>query len=698
MASGAPEAFPAKLQPMAAQLARAPFRDPAWLFEPKLDGYRMLAFLRGGELRLVSRRGIAYTRQFPSIVAALRAMTDEDCVFDGEIIALGTDGRPSFNALQNRAGAASDAEIAAAERRSPAVFFGFDLLHHAGCNLRGLSYVERRALLQELIRPTAHVQPVHADADGIALYVAALDTGFEGVVGKRKSSIYRPGQRSPDWLKVKRTSSAEFVIGGFTQGKGERERFGSLVVGYRGEDGQLRYAAHVGAGYDEATIDDLLARLAPLVLPKSPFADKVPVRAGTTWVRPELVAEVTFAEWTEGGSLRAPVFLRLRDDVDPASVRRLGDAPAERKSASGTGARRPSPDAHDEVPRLLAALEQPVSTLEVGGHAVKLTTLQRVYWPEEPALGQAAITKLDLIRYLITMSPLILQHVRDRPLTLFRWPGGIQGRRMLQKHPEAALPAFVETATIFSETKGSDDEYLLCNNLATLVWLAEMGVLEIHAWHSRVRADDASAVRSPSSGSAANLANSAVNFPDYMLFDLDPYIYSGSERSGGEPEPNPEGFEQGRQVALRLKDVLDGMKLRSCVKTSGKTGLHVAVPIVPTLRYDVVRGMARAICEHLLSQHPADITTAWDTRKRKGKVFMDFNMNVRGKSIIAPYCPRGLPGAPVSMPLTWRELAVAQPMQFRIGTPATRRRRGDPWSGVLDRKQSLEVTLGAMSG
>jgi bifunctional non-homologous end joining protein LigD len=245
-----------------------------------------------------------------------------------------------------------------------------------------------------------------------------------------------------------------------------------------------------------------------------------------------------------------------------------------------------------------------VSSLQIGGHAIELSHLQRVYWPAQPQIGQAAITKLDLIRYLIRMSPLMLPHLRDRPLTLFRWPGGIEGRRMLQKHPEAALPAFVETATIFSETKGIDDIYLLCNNLATLVWLAERGVLEIHVWHSRISADDAPALRSSSAGSASSLARSAVNYPDYMLFDVDPYIYAGTERSGAEPEPNRRGFEQGRRVALRLRDMLQGMSLESYVKTSGKTGLHVVVPIARTLRFDVVRRIAATICKHRRASSP----------------------------------------------------------------------------------------------
>jgi bifunctional non-homologous end joining protein LigD len=710
--SGAPEPFPTKLSPMLAQLADAPFRDPAWLFEPKLDGYRMLVFLRAGEVTLVSRRGLAYTGLFPSLVAELRAMAEQDCVLDGEIIALDARGRPSFNALQNRAGLSTSSEIAAAEARTPAIFFCFDCLHHAGRNLRGLGYIERRTLLSDIVQASTHIQLVHADENGVALYEAAVESGFEGVVAKRKSSIYRPGQRSADWLKVKHTLAAEFVIGGYSKGQGQRDRFGSLVVGYWDEAGELRYAANVGTGFDEATIDELMARFQPLQLSRSPFAEKVPVRAGTVWLEPRLVAEVTFAHWTEGAHLRAPVFLRLRDDVDAASVRRVDDVKppvatgprtVATKSVGGRSRPKRGPVAFDswpealpttgEVRQLLAALDAAPSTLDVRGHVVKLTHLDRVYWPAEPAFDQGPVTKLDLIRYFIKMAPMMLPHLADRPLTLFRWPGGIRGRRMLQKHPPEALPGFVERVTIFSETKGADDEYMLCNNLATLVWLAEVGALEIHAWHSRCNRVDMPGASAVASGSAAHLANSAVNFPDYLLFDIDPYIYSGQEGQGDEPAPNADAFEKAKEVAMWLKAILDDRALESFVKTSGKTGLHVVVPIARTLRYDVVRPLAGVISKHLQARHPTVITTEWDTTKRTGKIFLDFNMNVRGKSIIAPYAPRGLAGAPVSMPLSWRQLAQAQPGEFRIPTLVSRRASADPWSNVLVAKQDLAAAL-----
>ena len=353
-----------------------------------------------------------------------------------------------------------------------------------------------------------------------------------------------------------------------------------------------------------------------------------------------------------------------------------------------------SPERH--LLRMLSRLApgKPAQMLDVHGSRIAVTNLDRVYWPADAGLGQAAITKRDLIAYLIRVSPLMLPHVADRPLTLFRWPEGIGGRRVLEKHPKSALPAFVEQATVFSATKARDDQYLLCNNLATLVWLAEMGALEIHVWHSRVSAGpDAPGARVIAGGSSRNLADSIVNFPDYLLFDIDPYIYSGNEESGAEPEPNERAFEQGRQVAFWLKDVLDRITLKAFVKTSGKTGLHVVVPIARKLRFDAVRTIAAEISRYLLRAHAGTITTEWDTGKRRGKVFLDYNMNVRGKSIIAPYEPRGLRGAPVSMPLTWRELARSKPLDFRIPTIMARRKRTDAWAALHESKLDLESTL-----
>ena len=346
------------------------------------------------------------------------------------------------------------------------------------------------------------------------------------------------------------------------------------------------------------------------------------------------------------------------------------------------------------VRALLAALEsdeRPTQTLEVDGHVVALTRLDRVYWPADAALGTPAVTKRDLIRHLVAFSARMLPHLVDRPLTIFRWPEGILRRRVLQKHPQTRIPAYVATARIFSDAKGIDDTYLLCNNLATLVWLAEMGGLEIHVWHSRVRGGaDAPDAGATTWGSTRAVVASIVERPDYLLFDLDPYIYAGDEPPGAEPMPSADAFRRAKEAAFWLKDVLDGMSITSYVKTSGKTGLHVLAPILRTLRYDAVREIARVISEHLLHEHPQALTTEWDTGKRRGRVFLDHKMNVRGKSIIAPWGTRGLPGAPISLPLSWAELArVDAPQLARVGNVQARLKRVDPWADLEARKQDL---------
>jgi bifunctional non-homologous end joining protein LigD len=661
--------MPEKLLPMHAEIGDSAFTSSDWMWEPKLDGYRALVFINNAGVSLRSRRGLELGDDFPRLLAALGDQSVEGMVLDGEIVAFDASGKPSFGAMQNRA--------SGAER---AIFYCFDLLYFAGADLRRASYADRRRYLAQCLLPSPLVQLVHAEEDGIALHKAAMVSGFEGVIGKRKNSVYESGKRSGAWLKVKVANTGDFVVGGYTTRKGSRGTLGALLIGYW-EGRKLRFASHVGSGFDDQTLVKGKALLQPLRRETNPFAEKPELNAPTTWVEPKLVAEVKFQGWTDDGHLRTPVFLRFRDDVDPKGVRRAS-APA-----------RAAPK--DDVLAQLD-IDRVNLTLAVGKHQIKLTHLDRVYWPADPALKQPALTKRDLLRYFAQAAPYILPHLADRPLTMIRMPDGIHGQRFFQKHWLQERPPFVETITVFSGSKEESHDYVLCNNLPTLLWLAQSGTLEFHVWHSRARLGaDAKSKSTDYAGSEAAIDASVLNFPDYVVFDLDPYIYSGKEKAGDEPELNTVAFEKGKEVAFWLRDLLKTMGLDAIAKTSGKTGLHVFVPIRRTIDFDAAREVSELTGRHLMRQHPKDITLEWSVPKRTGKIFMDYNMNVRGKTLNVAYSPRGAPGAPVSMPLSWEELADAHPLDFLItNVPERLERTGDRWSEALVRKQSLEATLG----
>jgi bifunctional non-homologous end joining protein LigD len=687
---GPVEAMPRTLTPMRAQLSDALFTDPDWLYEPKMDGYRVIAFIEAGKARLQSRGGLDLSAPFPRIVRALSEQAANTMIVDGELVGFAA-GRPSFNALQNRAGLRASREIAAAERVNPCVFYCFDLLHFAGLNLRALAYIDRRRYLAQCLLPSLEVQLVHVDKDAEALYEAALGAGFEGVVAKKKSSRYLAGQRSLEWLKVKATQTLEMVIGGYTRGKGTRARLGALLLGYWTDEGKLKYAGHVGSGIDDRTLVVLQERLKQLETTSNPFVEKPPLHMPTTWVKPLLVAEVKFAEWTPAEQLRAPVFLRLREDVDARTVRRVDPVHGVQNSAAA-----PAP-ADPAVASALEQLEAGASslTLSVGSERLNLTRLNKVLWPADEALGQPALTKRDLLRYLARISPYMLPHLADRPLTMIRLPEGLHGERFFQKHWTHPLPPFADKITVFSETKEEAHEYLMCNNLATLLWLGQLGTLEFHVWHSRANGEpEVPRASTDYATSLETLEGSILNFPDYLVFDIDPYIYSGKEPKGAEPELNLPAFEKGKEVAFRLKELLQSMSLGSLVKTSGKTGLHVFVPIVRTLDFDAAREVCEVVARHLVRQRPKEITVEWSVPKRTGKIFIDYNMNARSKTLNVAYSPRAVSGAPVSMPLTWEELEKAHPLDFRLLNVFERlRQRDDAWRDALHRKQAVEQAL-----
>jgi bifunctional non-homologous end joining protein LigD len=687
--NGPLEPAPAKLAPMLADATATPFTHRDWMFEPKLDGYRVVAFVTAAGVRLRSRNGLDLTAQFPGIVDDLGQQLVKPMVLDAEVVAF-RDARPSFGALQQRARLSVAVDIAVAERATPCVLFCFDLLHALGINLRGATYVDRRRYLKQCLAPTARIQLVHADADGAALYRAAIAAGFEGMIAKRRASIYLPGRRSADWLKVKQVESAEFVVGGYTSGQGSRrDQLGALLLG-AWQDGALQPVGNVGSGFDDATIEIVLAALQSRATTQMPFSVLPEADQEMHWARPELVAEVQFAGWTDDRRLRAPVFLRLRADVDPRSLLLpAAPAPGADAAAAGAGTVAAPDDLASDPSQVAAAVLAQLSargaalTLAVGEHRIKLTNLDKPLWPKHGTA--AAVTKRHLLQYLAQAAPFMLCYLRNRPLTVIRMPDGIHGEAFFQKHWErATLPPFVRVVELVDD-EGEGRTYVLANNLETLLWLGQMGTIEFHAPHASVPADDLASAAVP------RLADREVfDRPDFVVFDLDPYIYSGAEAKGAEPEYNPRAFAKAREVAFHLRELLTAMSLQAFVKTTGKTGLHIFVPIERTIGADQARDICRLVGEHLLRLHPKDLTMDWAVEKRTGRIFFDHNMNGRGRTLNAAYSPRRVAGACVATPVTWEDLATVEPVDLDLSTVAARLRdNGDPWGAILDARHDL---------
>ena len=587
-----------------------------WLFEVKFDGYRALASVTGGDVRLRSRNGNDLTERFAAVAAQVaRAVKTPSAVLDGEVCRLDPTGRASFSELQRGTG--------------PLVYYVFDLLEADGVPLVDLPLTERRARLRELLDGRNRTVLWSEDfADGRALLRAAGEQGLEGVVAKRVESRYLPGRRTREWLKVKVQREQEFVVAGYTRGAGRRARtFGSLVLGvYEGEE--LRYVGNVGTGFDDAEIRKLLGLLEPLHRDDAPFREipKLPRirRSDVQWVEPRLVAEVRFGEWTHDGHLRHPAYLGLRDDKD------AGDVVAERPPIE--------------------------SVVRRGRRELRLSNLDKLFWPDE------GITKGDLLGYYQATASVLLPHLRSRPFTMRRYPDGASGKAFFQKDAPKHMPEWIKTyeATV---SPGKVVRFPVVDDELALLWMVNMGCIDMNAWYSRVDRPDR---------------------PDFVLFDLD---------------PTPEvPWSQTIQVALVLRALLDALGLRSFPKTSGGKGFHVLVPIERRSTYADTRRFAEVVAGAIVRAHPELATTEWSKARRRG-VLVDANQNGEGKTIASVYSVRPHPGAPVSTPLRWDEVdETLDPAGFTMDVVLGRvRRHGDLYEGVLTTRQSLSKALKELS-
>ncbi len=602
-------------RPMLATLTEELPRGEGWEFEPKWDGYRALGYVRGGEATLVSRNGNDLTQRFASVAKELpKALRTPDAVVDGEVVALDVHGKSSFSAMQ--------------QGSTHLAYEVFDVLEEDGESLVDLPLTERRARLEKLLARNPVVQLSGSFTDGDALFEAAEEQGLEGVMAKRTSSRYGEGKRSRDWLKIKTHGRQEFVICGYTKGQGRRSGgFGALVLGvHRG--GNWEWVGNVGTGFREHDIEELLAKLEPLRRETSPFpvVPKMPkVKKGdVVWVEPKLVAEVEFAQWTHDGHLRAPSFQGLRDDKPAVDVRRERPAEAE-------------------------------------GGKVKLSNLDKLFWAD---LG---ITKGDLIDYYTAVAEVLVPHLRERPFTMRRYPDGAYGKAFFQKDAPKGMPEWiprfhVEVSTRERPPKKRWIDAPLVNDADALLWMANMGCIDMNAWYSRVDRPDR---------------------PDFVLFDLD---------------PSPDvGFREVVQVAVLVKQALDALGLVSFPKTSSAEGMHVLVPVERRYTYAQTRELCEIVAGAIARTHRGLATTEWSKAKRRG-VLIDANQNGGGKTIASVYSVRPRPGAPVSTPLRWDEVNESlDPTRFTMEVVLERiRRHGDLFEGVLTTRQRLEPALRAL--
>jgi bifunctional non-homologous end joining protein LigD len=608
-------------RPYAPMLATATESLPSgegWVFEPKWDGFRAIVTVSGGEVTLMSRNANDLTGRFSQVArAAANAITAPDAVLDGEICALDDQGRSRFSLLQEGGG-------------TPVLML-FDLLELDSEPLLDLPLSERRRRLEEVVGPAPGVLVSPQFDDGPALLEAARQQELEGLVAKKASSRYQPGRRSTDWHKLKLRQTQEVVIAGYTRGQGRRTAFGALVVGVH-DAGVLRWAGNVGTGFSDQEIERLRALLGPLERYDSPFAEtpKMPRvrKTDVVWVEPTLVAEVEFAEWTHEGRLRAPSYLRLRDDKEAPDVRReRSPLPAE---------------------------------LKRGRRTLRLSNLDKPFWPEE------GITKGDLIAYYRDVAEVLVPHLRQRPFTMKRYPDGWQGNHFFQKQAPTHMPEWIaRTAQPASTREGEKKiiDYALVNDELALLWMANMGCIDLHAWSSRVDKPDR---------------------PDWVMFDLDP-----SEGAT---------FEDVVQVALLIKQTLDLLELESFPKTSGSRGIHVLVPIARRHLFSEAREFASIVGGALERAHPGLVTTEWSKAKRKG-VLVDANQNRPGATNAMVYSVRPRAGATVSTPLRWDEVVSGlDPAAFTMDAVLDRvARDGDLFAGVLGGKQSLKAALRALS-
>jgi bifunctional non-homologous end joining protein LigD len=667
-----------------------------WTFEPKYDGIRVLAFVTNDDAVLVTRNGKDKSAQFPEIVEALReiaAKKKKDFVLDGEIVALRSGEPGRFQELQSRMHVKEAHLIERHRTSTPAAFIVFDMLVSAKDVLIREPWSKRRkVLLKELGKRVSGVIRIteSIEGDGAKMLALARKDGWEGIIAKKVDSRYEPGTRSRSWLKLKIEFRQEFVVGGFTEPRNSRQHIGALLLGYF-DQGRFIYVGHTGGGFTGEGLAEMSRRLKPLERKTSPFEETPKTNATAHWVKPEVVVEVKFSEWTAGGHLRQPIYLGTRDDKKATEVGREGSS-MQKKGAKKTSAKVGS--AASSVPKSKArrriyakrtidesTSEEPKTTrtrkktlsqsdiiaqlseIEEGSGSGRLkiradseidvTNLGKVFFPAKK------LTKGDLMRYYATVAPFVLPVMADRPLVLKRFPDGVTGSSFFQQNAGEPPPT-IRTDTIHTQG-GSTNVRMIGGDLTTLLYTVQLGSISVDPWHSRLH---------------------SLDHADYSIIDLDP----------GPRAP----FSKVRQVARWALEVMDSLGLHGALKTSGSTGLHIYMPLPLGTPNEAATLVAQIVAARVSQEHPKEATIERSVKARGGAtVYVDYLQNIIGKTVAAAYSARANPDAMVSTPLDWEELNDdLDPREFTIETaPARFAAKGDIWAKQLKKKNSLRALV-----
>jgi len=652
---------PADLPPMLAATEDQPFSDPDWVFELKWDGVRTQARIENGRLRLISRNGRDVTSHYPELADLPLRVRASSAIVDGEIVALDDGGRSDFHLLQRRM---HTAEPSAAEVQAvPVVYYAFDLPFADGYDLRSARLLDRKRVLRAAVHDGPHLRySDHVAETGEDFFELAQELGAEGMVAKRAAGPW-VSARSSDWLKIKIVQEIDAVIGGFTAPRAGRARFGALLLGVYSPDG-LRYIGGVGTGFDEDELERLHAALDPMRVRACPFTEMPKTKEKAYWTRPKLIARVRFAAWTHDDVLRHPVYLGLRDDVEPGDCT---DPRAAAKSSALVYA--PAVDtvpvlrSLDELEEELASGRRETVKFEHEGKTVRLTHLDKVYFPEP------GYTKRHLLAYYFRIAPLLLPFLRDRPLVLHRFPNGVDGESFYQKDCGDGVPEWMDLTVIPSESSGRDTRYFVCNSLSALLHLTNLGSIEHHPWPSRI--DD-------------------LESPDYVFFDLDP--------------TETATYETVIEVARAILKLLDSAGLRAFLKTSGSKGMHLWLPLERDYDFEHARAFAEIVARVIHARLPEKTTLVRMVDKRpEGSIYLDYSQNAYGRPLATVYSVRPRPQATASAPLEARELRKGlRPEKFTISTmPSRLGKKGDLWAEFWESRQRIETALeklGALSG